>query len=391
MSNVTIAAATLEGFNPPAGLTTVEMRIYCDIPFVPMGEADPVQSGIVGSSSWFRRFTCTVVGADLSVPEVILPATLDGSPGTAKYAAWFFRPSLAPKTERLEPFAGLTSFSLPTTHPTTWADVFLANNPAPTLVIPGVGFFAQIAPSVFALRTLTGTANRIGVFLGDGVGGDPVIDIGSNVVTLADVQTLTNKTLTGPAINAPTITNPTATGGTFTGAAVKGYPKTIEVNTAIANSSGAGPDTLHSFSLPANSLAADGDYVEVEYSFVFASNNNDKGVRALFHTTEYVNRGINAQDIDGILGGVIRATIARLSATSVHVSATMSLDLIFADSQATPVVSTSNNGGMFGASSLAIAGLPDLSANALTMAGQSLGVAAGDVSQRLSVIKLVQR
>lgn len=45
-------------------------------------------------------------------------------------------------------------------------------------------------------RTITGTTNRIVVTNGDGVAGDPTIDIGTSVVTLTGTQELTNKTLT---------------------------------------------------------------------------------------------------------------------------------------------------------------------------------------------------
>ena len=167
-------------------------------------------------------------------------------------------------------------------------------------------------------------------------------------------------------------------------------PRVIQVDTSIVNSTGAGPDTLHTFSLPANSLATNGDFVEVEYSFLFAANDNDKGIRATFGGTEYARRGLGATDIDGIVGGIIRATIVRLSATSAHASSVMVANAMFADSL-NVFTGTSANGGITIGSSVAITGLADLAANATTMTGQSLGVAAADVSQRLSVIKLFQQ
>lgn len=55
-------------------------------------------------------------------------------------------------------------------------------------------------------RTLTGTANEIVVQYGDGISGNPTFSIGSNVVTLAGSQTLTNKTLgAGSKINLGTV------------------------------------------------------------------------------------------------------------------------------------------------------------------------------------------
>jgi hypothetical protein len=64
---------------------------------------------------------------------------------------------------------------------------------------PGAnGIVSRTALNTTAARTITGTGNRITVSNGDGVSGNPVIDVGSDVVTLAGTQTLTNKTLTAP-------------------------------------------------------------------------------------------------------------------------------------------------------------------------------------------------
>src|SRR5262245_36084196 len=62
------------------------------------------------------------------------------------------------------------------------------------------GMVARTATSAWTTRTITGTANRIGVTNGDGVAGNPTLDIGTDVVTLTGSQTLTNKTLTSPRV-----------------------------------------------------------------------------------------------------------------------------------------------------------------------------------------------
>lgn len=170
---------------------------------------------------------------------------------------------------------------------------------------------------------------------------------------------------------------------------IVGYARTIAVDTGSTASSGAGPDTLHTFSLPANSLANNGDFVEVEYSGIFAVDDDNKAIRATFGGTEYLNRGLGATDFDGALGWVMRAKIVRLSTTSVRVSAALNANLMFADSL-NAFTGTSGNGGLMSGSSVDITGLSDLTANATTMSAQSLGVNAGDVTQKLSVIKLVQ-
>lgn len=77
------------------------------------------------------------------------------------------------------------------------------------------GMLAHTGAGTAAARTITGTINRITVVDGDGVAGNPTLDIGTDVVTLAGSQTLTNKTLTTPIIssisNTGTLTLPTST------------------------------------------------------------------------------------------------------------------------------------------------------------------------------------
>jgi hypothetical protein len=58
------------------------------------------------------------------------------------------------------------------------------------------GILAQTATDTFAGRTIAGTANRVVVTNGDGVAGNPTLDIGTDVVTLTGSQTLSNKVLT---------------------------------------------------------------------------------------------------------------------------------------------------------------------------------------------------
>jgi hypothetical protein len=62
------------------------------------------------------------------------------------------------------------------------------------------GLMARTGAGTASTRTITGTANRITVTNGDGVSGAPTLDIGTDVVTLTDTQSLSNKTLTTPTI-----------------------------------------------------------------------------------------------------------------------------------------------------------------------------------------------
>jgi hypothetical protein len=57
------------------------------------------------------------------------------------------------------------------------------------------GIVVETATDIFTKRTITGTTNAITITNGDGVSGNPTLNIGSNVVTLTGSQTLTNKSL----------------------------------------------------------------------------------------------------------------------------------------------------------------------------------------------------
>ncbi len=81
--------------------------------------------------------------------------------------------------------------------------------------LASTGIAARTATDTWALRTIIGTTNRITVTNGNGVSGNPALDIGSDVVTLNGSQTLTNKILTNPTIasiiNTGTVSFPTST------------------------------------------------------------------------------------------------------------------------------------------------------------------------------------
>jgi hypothetical protein len=55
------------------------------------------------------------------------------------------------------------------------------------------GMYARTGAGTLAARTITGTTNRVAVTNGDGVAGNPTLDIGTDVVTLTGTQVLTNK------------------------------------------------------------------------------------------------------------------------------------------------------------------------------------------------------
>src|SRR3990167_6953328 len=90
--------------------------------------------------------------------------------------------------------------------------------------------------------------------------GDGTIDfvLDSDIVTLADTQTLTNKTLTDPDINGGTV-DVDVGGSTSTDA----VGCTVNVNTTVVGNVGGGTDNLMSYTLPASALSVNGHTIEV--------------------------------------------------------------------------------------------------------------------------------
>ncbi len=165
----------------------------------------------------------------------------------------------------------------------------------------------------------------------------------------------------------------------------------IHRDTAKTDSVGAGPDVLHTFSLPANSLATDGDYLDVFYAGSFATANRDRFVQAQFDGTSYENGG--GFDFDAGTGWMLFNRIIRLSATTVRVSHTLMANLLTINSANT--ASSQNIGGFAITRNTASITVANLGSNAITMRVRSVvssGVpAAADVFQNLSIIELCQQ
>ncbi|MGH9753445.1 MAG: hypothetical protein ACREA2_11735 [Blastocatellia bacterium] len=153
----------------------------------------------------------------------------------------------------------------------------------------------------------------------------------------------------------------------------------IHRNTQVVGNVGAGLDNLHSFTLPAGSLANDGDYVSVSYGGEFATNANSKRVQVTFGG-QVVSNNTQAQN-SGAWSYII--TYVRVSSTTVR--ATGQFTWHFA-SVAGGFVNTLY--GTVGGGLLTVA---DLNSNGMVMLIQGEGVADNDITQNLSVIELCQQ
>lgn len=156
----------------------------------------------------------------------------------------------------------------------------------------------------------------------------------------------------------------------------------IDISTAA--NSGAGLDPLHSFSLPAGSLATNGDYLTIWYGGDFAANDNDKRLVFAFGGTAYEDTGL--RDLDTNTGWSFMARITRLSPTSVLVSHLIGANLMGVTS-ADVLVGFATGAYIF-ARNTPITGLSNLGTNAQTLLVQGEATANDDVIQNLSIIDL---
>jgi hypothetical protein len=85
--------------------------------------------------------------------------------------------------------------------------IALANDLSALEGLASTGIAVRTGTDAWAQRTITGTTNKITVTNGDGVSGNPTLNIGSDVVTLTDSQTLTNKLHTNPDNTSQTLTD----------------------------------------------------------------------------------------------------------------------------------------------------------------------------------------
>jgi len=121
----------------------VEARLYSSISFYPNGSNNPVLPGAPNNGGpAFRRYAASVINASgidtLYLPEMVLPATTDGTPSNqARISMFFHRTDGALVGGAAQSYScnSVTQFRIPTTTPTSWKDI-CTYNAAPQVQLP---------------------------------------------------------------------------------------------------------------------------------------------------------------------------------------------------------------------------------------------------------------
>lgn len=138
VSQVTLAS-DCTAFSPATVIWNpyVELRIYADRAFQPLGESYIVQPGSPGSTAWYKRYGASILTINgvrtLYIPEVVIDATTDavGPTNQARYTAGFYRPD----NSLIQFYSCAEQFRVPAITPTSWGALCQFNSP-PAIVPP---------------------------------------------------------------------------------------------------------------------------------------------------------------------------------------------------------------------------------------------------------------
>lgn len=251
------------------------------------------------------------------------------------------------------------------------------------------------------------------------------------LATLAGTETFTNKTLTSPRIgtsildtNGNELATLTATGSavneiSITNAAtgngptiavsgsdanpnlninakgtgrvvIKGYPFALDVTTNVVGNVTTGLDTLNSFTIVADTLANNLDFIEFSYCGGFGNNDNDKRITLTVDGQTIFDTGLT--DLDGSVGALAQWTIAgditRISATSVVTTANLLLGQIVVNS--TPALVAGATNGLTSGRMITVT-VANLDTNPVILLLSAEGTATDDITKTKSMIRVTQR
>jgi hypothetical protein len=143
----------------------------------------------------------------------------------------------------------------------------------------------------------------------------------------------------------------------------------LTTNTTDAGNVGAGEDDLITYSVPAGTLATDGDYIEFTMTFTFAANANSKQIKVYFGSTAIYTSGARLQN-DGTLtvtGRVIRTGAATQDAAIEVSTNTVNFDDVAFYSTAAETLS-----------------------GAITLKATGEGVSNNDIVQKILTVKYIR-
>jgi len=159
------------------------------------------------------------------------------------------------------------------------------------------------------------------------------------------------------------------------------------VVTTGTDATAAGLDTLRTITIPANSLATDGDWFDYYLAGTIAVNNNDKRFFISFSGVTLLDTGL--QDLDGF-GFEIYGTIARTGATQISFTIKSIIGAVQVDSAfgnvaagTTGAIVRNNNGSGIG-------GIANMTTNASDLLFRAEAAAANDVQMVKSHAYLIQ-
>jgi|TARA_R100000093_G_C1945501_1_gene74281 hypothetical protein len=131
------------------------------------------------------------------------------------------------------------------------------------------------------------------------IGSSSVHGVSGSVVGTVSTQTLTNKTLTNPTIANGNVTvgnislgnQPSSDNHAANKVYVDNRIKALKTDTTQTGNVGTGEDNLIAYSLPAETLGANGDYLEITAFGTVAANANNKTLKLYFGSSLIYSTG----------------------------------------------------------------------------------------------------
>jgi hypothetical protein len=157
---------------------------------------------------------------------------------------------------------------------------------------------------------------------------------------------------------------------------ILGIERNINIDVSTVGNVLGGLDTLHNFSLLANRLANNNDYIKCKYGGTFAINDNDKRIRLSIDAQTSFDSGLKDIDFSQWWAEVI---YTRLSATTVRANGYIAMgQIIVLSNGAIDVANSTYDYRAINVPSITVA---NLNSNAVNLTVQAEGTASNDIVQ----------